>query len=161
MKSFKFGICKQGTFVPRYVRENYPQFVKCLIDVGAGYGDKVRHLHAVRKVAVEPFEKFAKFIRDMGIDVVRAVAEYLPIRDGVADCVLYTNVVMFVSDKEATYSEIRRIAKAGAIIIFSYYNAKTSNIKLTYAEFVTDAKKMGTIVKTGKSSDTYYAIIRS
>jgi len=159
-KSYKLGICKQATGVPEFIKKNYPKHVDTLIDVGAGYGDKIKTLDARRKIAVEPYEKFAKLIHKAGIDVIRAVAEYLPIRDDVADVILYWNVVMFVTNKDRTYSEIKRVAKNSALIFFAYYEVKTGNYRMTYTEFVVDAKKMGQIIKTAKGSGSYQALIR-
>ena len=130
-----------------------------LIDVGAGRGDKVAALQARFKIAVEPHMPFARMIKARGVDVVCAVAEYLPFRSGVADVVLFWNVIMFVVDRDRALDEIRRVAKPNAYVYIAYFDVATGNHRLSYSEFLQCCRRVGTILVTRRSTDSYQALV--
>jgi SAM-dependent methyltransferase len=93
-----------------------------VLDVGCGTGALTRALAdlvgAERVSAVDPSEAFVATCRSRveGAEVLVAGAESLPFADGRFDAVLSQLVVNFVDNARAAVSEMRRVARPGAVV---------------------------------------------
>jgi len=159
---YVIGICsgtsRLTSFIADYIRK-----ADRIIDIGAGRGDKIVALRtkARHRVAIEPHRPFLKMIRekDRDVDLVCAVVEYLPLRSGIADVVLFWNVIMFVTDIPRTVQELRRVSRHEAQIFISYFEVKSGNHRLDLDDFLKICKSIGTVVDFRKKTDGYCALV--
>ncbi len=112
------------------------------------------------KYGIEPSLKMAKISKKKGIYVVRAVAEYLPIKDRSFDFVLLVTTICFVDDLKKTFEESRRILKKGGKIVIGfidknsplgrfYQKNKEKNPFYRYAQFYSTEEVVNLLKKTG------------
>ena len=76
------------------------------------------------KNMVKEAKKFCER-RDMNVFLVIGDAVNLPIKDGVANCIIYTSVISHIKKREdriRSLEEVRRVAKVDAKIILSIWN---------------------------------------
>lgn len=128
--SFAVAGEKYDRFMGRYSRELAPQMIQfagiapgmTVLDVGCGPGALTERL--VERVGVgnvaaaDPSASFvaAAIERVPGADVRQAAAEELPWDDNRFDAVLSQLVVNFMRDADAGVSEMRRVARPGAVV---------------------------------------------
>jgi len=128
------------------------------IEIGVGSGRFSVPLGI--RYGVEPSLKMAKISRQKGIYVVRAVAEYLPVKDKSFDFVLFVTTICFVDDLEKTFEEARRVLKkSGKILIgfidknsplgMFYQKNKEKNPFYRYAQFYSTDEVVDMLKKTG------------
>lgn len=101
------------------------------IEIGVGTGRFAAPLGI--KFGVEPSMSMGKVARRRGINVIRAVAEALPIRGMSFEVVLMITVICFVDDIEAALREGARVLKSGGFIIIGFID-RSSSIGATYEE---------------------------
>jgi ubiquinone/menaquinone biosynthesis C-methylase UbiE len=89
-----------------------------LVDIGAAYGFIVSRLSADRKIAVDIALDYLRLV-DPAIVRVRADAEDLPLVDGLADCVVCTDVFEHVTDEMALARSLTRILKPGGQLLLA------------------------------------------
>src|SRR5690625_3723432 len=87
------------------------------IEIGVGTGRFAQPLGV--KHGVEPAENMAEIATKRGIEVIKAVAEDLPIEDESFDFALMVTTVCFLSNIPKAFSEIRRILKPKGEIILA------------------------------------------
>ncbi len=86
------------------------------LEVGIGTGRFAEPLGIA--IGVEPSKKMAEVARSRGLEVVDAVAEYLPFADESFDSVLMVTTICFVDDIERSFREAWRVLnRQGAIVI--------------------------------------------
>lgn len=96
-----------------------------VIDVGAGAGANLDHLRrAGRIIAVEPsgpmrVRLIARAARTaVPVSVLAGRAEQLPLRDNVADTVVFTLVLCSVTDPARALTEARRVLRPAGSLVF-------------------------------------------
>jgi ubiquinone/menaquinone biosynthesis C-methylase UbiE len=118
-------------FMGRYSRLLSPQMADLAgvaagqraLDVGCGPGaltaELVARLGPKAVAAVDPSEPFVAAARDRhpGVDVRQAPAEDLPFPDGSFDAALAQLVVHFMADPVAGLTEMRRVTRAGGVVV--------------------------------------------
>jgi len=87
------------------------------IEIGVGTGRFAHHFDI--KHGVEPSENMAQIAEQRGVEVIRAVAENLPIKNESFDFALLVTTVCFLNDIPKAFSEIRRILKPKGEIILA------------------------------------------
>ena len=128
------------------------------IEVGVGSGRFSVPLGI--KFGVEPSLKMAKISKQKGINVVRAAAEYLPIKDRSFNFILLVTTICFVDDLEKTFEESRRILKKDGKIVIGfidknsplgrfYQKNKEKNPFYRYAQFYSTEEVVNLLKKTG------------
>ncbi len=128
------------------------------IEVGVGSGRFSVPLGI--KFGVEPSLKMAKISKKRGIYVVRAVAEYLPIKDRSFDFVLLVTTICFVDDLKKTFEEAKRILKKDGKIVIGfidknsplgkfYQKNKEKNPFYRYAKFYSTEEVVALLKDTG------------
>lgn len=86
------------------------------IEIGVGTGRFAQPLQI--RFGVEPSKNMAELAEQRGIEVIRAFAEDLPVKDSVYDFVLMVTTVCFLSDVPKAFSEAYRILRSnGAIVL--------------------------------------------
>lgn len=128
--SFAVAGDKYDRFMGRYSRELAPLLIEfagvdpgmVVVDVGCGPGPLterlVQRVGAGNVAAADPSEPFvaAATERAPGADVQQAAAEELPWGDDRFDAALSQLVVNFMRDADAGVSEMRRVARPGAVV---------------------------------------------
>jgi ubiquinone/menaquinone biosynthesis C-methylase UbiE len=101
------------------------------IEIGVGTGRFAAPLGI--KFGVEPSMSMGKVARKRGINVIRAVAEALPLKGESFEVVIMITVICFVDDIETALREGARILKSGGFIIVGFID-RGSSIGATYEE---------------------------
>lgn len=128
------------------------------IEIGVGSGRFSVPLGI--KFGVEPSLKMAKISKQKGIYVVRAAAEYLPVKDRSFDFVLLVTTICFVDDIEKTLKETGRILKKDGNVVIGfidknsplgkfYQKNKEKNPFYRYAQFYSTEEVVSFLRKTG------------
>lgn len=99
------------------IRELLPLFEKG-VEIGVGSGRF--SLPFGIKEGVEPSEKMAQIARSRGIDVVKGVAEKLPLPSENFDLVLMVTTICFVDDALLALKEANRILMPGGLLIIGF-----------------------------------------
>ncbi len=116
------------------------------IEIGVGSGKFAVPLGI--KVGIEPSEKMGRVSIKRGIEVIKGVAEALPIDDAEFDFALMVTTICFVDDIKKAFSEVYRILKPNGSLIIGFvdresplgreYEAhKNENLFYKYATFYT------------------------
>lgn len=100
------------------------------IEVGLGTGRFSEPLGI--KEGVEPSENMAAVARERGIEVVKGIAENLPIRDLYFDFVLFVTICHLDNLKQA-FKQAHRILKPGGSIVIGFID-KDQKIAKSYEE---------------------------
>jgi len=88
------------------------------IEVGAGTGVFSSRLGVT--LGVDPALNMARLSKKKGLDVVRAVAEFLPIRGECLDYVLLVFTICFLENPVPSFEEIRRVLGKGGSLVLSF-----------------------------------------
>lgn len=100
----------------RAVGSLFEQRGRCCIEIGVGTGRFGKPLGI--KIGVDPAVNMGLIAQKKGFTVVRGVAENLPFKDSVADCVLMITVICFVTNIISAFGESFRIlSKGGSILV--------------------------------------------
>ncbi|MHA1723066.1 MAG: class I SAM-dependent methyltransferase [Candidatus Baldrarchaeia archaeon] len=117
------------------------------IDVGAGTG--VFSVKIGVRVGVDPAINMLRIAKERGLDVVRAVGEYLPFRSGLFDYAVMIVTLCFLDDPDPVLREIwKTIRKNGFLAVcivpkdslwgkFYIEKARQGNVFYRYAHFYT------------------------
>jgi len=81
--------------------------------VSLGVGTGILDLSAPIQVGIEPSLKMLKIASKRSIEPIRAVAEFLPIRDKSFDFVLMVATLCFLSSPDKSLKEAKRIIRSG------------------------------------------------
>ncbi len=81
------------------------------IEIGSGTGRFALPLGI--RVGVEPSLKMAEISKDRGLEVIRGVAEYLPLKSSCFDFILMVTLLCFLDDTVKALRETRRILRSG------------------------------------------------
>ena len=128
------------------------------IEIGVGSGRFSLPLGI--KFGVEPSLKMAKISKQKGIYVIRAAAEYLPVKNRSFDFVLLVTTICFVDDLKKTFEETRRILKKGGNVVIGfidknsplgrfYQKNKEKNPFYRYAQFYSTEEVVALLKNTG------------
>jgi ubiquinone/menaquinone biosynthesis C-methylase UbiE len=86
------------------------------VEIGVGTGRFAAELGI--RLGIEPAEGMAAFARNRGIDVIRGVAEALPLESASVDAVFFITTLCFVHDVKAALAEAFRVLRpAGHCIV--------------------------------------------
>lgn len=86
------------------------------VEIGAGTGRFAAPLGL--EIGIEPSEKMGSFAQKRGIQIIRGIAEELPLQNACADLVLMVTVICFLNNIEAAFSEsFRALSKGGYIVV--------------------------------------------
>jgi ubiquinone/menaquinone biosynthesis C-methylase UbiE len=92
---------------------------KYLLDLGFGPGTFAHraraHVPGLSVIAVDPSRAFAR--RHVGLHVLRASGEALPLRDGACDAAICLSSLRHVRDRAATLRELRRVVAGSLLVI--------------------------------------------
>ena len=99
------------------IRKLLPAF-KNGIEIGVGSGRFAVPLGI--KTGVEPSAKMAKIARSKGIEVIKGIAEDLPIRNETFDFALMVTTICFVDDPLLSLQNINRILKPDSYVIIGF-----------------------------------------
>ena len=111
---------------------------KVLLDLGFGPGAfahkaRARYPH-LSVIAVDPSREFAR--RHVGLHVIRASGEALPLRDGACDAAICLSSLRHVRDRAATLRELRRVV-AGSMLVIELDPAADARRIATHAAGIT------------------------
>ncbi len=114
-------------------RETYEREIRALkallpaggrgLEVGVGSGRFAAPLGIA--IGVEPSAQMAARARSRGIQVVRGVAEDLPVADGSFDFVVLVTTICFVDDVDASLREALRVLKPGGSIVIGFVDRES------------------------------------
>ncbi|MGB3919689.1 class I SAM-dependent methyltransferase [Methanothrix sp.] len=85
------------------------------LEVGAGTGRFTLPLGI--RIGVEPARAMAERARARGVEIIYALAEALPFRDGAFDFVLMVTTICFLKDPLSAIQEAKRVLKPGGALI--------------------------------------------
>lgn len=86
------------------------------VEIGVGTGRFAAELGI--RLGIEPAEGMAAFARNRGIDVIRGIAEALPLESASMDAVFFITTLCFVHDAKAALAEAFRVLRpAGHCIV--------------------------------------------
>jgi ubiquinone/menaquinone biosynthesis C-methylase UbiE len=88
------------------------------LEIGVGSGRFADPLSV--EFGIEPSEEMAGLARRRGIKVVSGVAEALPFRDSVFDCVLMVTTICFVDDIQIAFREAMRVLRSGGHFVVGF-----------------------------------------
>ncbi len=88
------------------------------IEIGVGTGRFAVPLGV--RIGIEPSPAMGKIAASRGIEVLRGIAERLPIADASFDFALMVTTICFVDDVEASFREAARILKPQGVIIVGF-----------------------------------------
>ena len=121
--------------INKYVYESELEAVRELmpeqgrgIEIGVGSGRFAAPLGI--SCGVEPSEEMAALAGEKGIEVVRGVAEDLPLDDSSFDFALMVTTVCFLDDVAAAFSEVYRILNPGGSFITGFVDKQSRIGKL-------------------------------
>ncbi|WP_457566971.1 class I SAM-dependent methyltransferase [Desulfurobacterium sp.] len=101
------------------------------IEIGVGTGRFAAPLGI--KIGIEPSDAMAEVARQRGIDVLKGVAESLPVPNESYDFVLMVTTVCFVDDVLKSFKEAFRILKKSGVFIVGFVD-KNSPLGKRYQE---------------------------
>ncbi|WP_457569242.1 class I SAM-dependent methyltransferase, partial [Desulfurobacterium sp.] len=101
------------------------------IEIGVGTGRFAAPLGI--KIGVEPSDVMAEVARKRGIEVLKGVAEALPVPDESYDFALMVTTVCFVDDVLKSFKEAFRILRKGGVFIVGFVD-KNSPLGKRYQE---------------------------
>ena len=101
------------------------------IEVGAGSGRFAAPLGI--GLGIEPSRALGRMARERGIEVVRGLAEALPIRNDYCSSVLFVTVICFLDDPTVAFREIHRILSVGGCLIIAFIE-RDGMIHYTYLQ---------------------------
>lgn len=85
------------------------------------------------QIGVDPSGKMLRYARNRGIEVVKGVAEYLPLKGETFDTALIVTTICFVDDVPQTLREAKRILKPDGTLVIGYID-KDSPLGQKYQE---------------------------
>ena len=111
---------------------------KYLLDLGFGPGAFAHRARArfphLQVFAVDPSRDYAR--RHVGLHVIRASGEELPLRDGACDAAICLSSLRHVRDRAATLRELRRVV-AGSLLVIELDPAADERRIATHAAGIT------------------------
>ncbi len=105
------------------VRQLFPPF-KNGIEIGVGSGRFAVPLGIT--TGVEPSAKMAEIARSKGIEVIKGIAEDLPIGNETFDFALMVTTICFVDDPLLSLQNIYRILQAGSYVIIGFVDRNSA-----------------------------------
>lgn len=94
------------------------------LEVGVGTGRFAVPLEV--HLGVEPSRAMARVARQRGIQVVRAVAEHLPLPNRSLDGILFVTTICFVDDLTASLREAHRVLRADGDLVVGFVDRESS-----------------------------------
>lgn len=105
------------------IRQVIPPNALKSLEIGVGTGKFAQPLGIT--LGVEPSEKMAQKAEQIGIQVIRAVAENLPFGDQEFDFVLMVTTICFVDDIVQSFSEAFRVLKPHGYLIIGFIDRES------------------------------------
>ncbi len=99
------------------------------IEVGVGSGRFAAPLGI--PLGVEPSRTLARMARRRGIEVIRGIAEALPVRSGSCSSLLLVSVICFLADPVAALRELRRILVPGGFLTVAFIEREERSTSTT------------------------------
>lgn len=93
------------------------------IEIGVGTGRFTAPLGI--KTGVEPSKAMAAIARHRGVQVIRGVAESLPLADAVFDFAIMVTTLCFLNDVEASLCQARRVLKERGVLILGFIDRES------------------------------------
>jgi len=90
------------------------------------------------KVGIEPSSRMGEIARNRGIEVVKGVAEALPLCNSCFDCALMVTTICFLDDIKAAFSEAYRILKPDGRLVIGFID-KDSPVGKLYQQHKEDS----------------------
>lgn len=100
------------------IREFFPKPCTGAVEIGTGSGRFARALGV--GLGIEPSPALARMARGRGIDVVRARAENLPLRNSSVPAALLVTVICYLEDPEQAFRECHRILEPGGLLVVAF-----------------------------------------
>jgi SAM-dependent methyltransferase len=128
------------------------------IEIGVGTGRFAVPLGI--GVGIEPAHAMGLVARRRGVDVVRGVAEALPVADASFDFALMVTTICFVDDADRSLDEARRVVRAGGALLVgfvdgasplgrAYKQRRTTSVFYREAEFVSSQQLINALERCG------------
>lgn len=128
------------------------------IEVGAGTGRFAKPLGI--KIGIEPSAGMGKMARARGVEVIRGIAENLPLKNSTAGSVLMVTTICFVNDIRETFKESFRVLYEGGVVIIGmidrgsrigqkYSKHKRDSLFYKQATFYSVDEVLGILERTG------------
>lgn len=93
------------------------------LEIGVGSGRFAARLGL--EFGVDPADELLAHARDRDLDVVRGVAEALPVRDASLDVALIVTTICFVDDIPRTLAEAARALKPEGVLVLGYVDRES------------------------------------
>ena len=122
------------------------------------------------KYGIEPSLKMAQIAKSRGIQIVRGIAEKLPVKNNQFDFVLMVTTICFVDDLKKSFEEAARILKKDGYIVLGYIDKnsplgqfylehKEENPFYKYATFYSTEEVVSLLKETGFGDFVFYQTI--
>ena len=137
-----------------------------VLDLGCGLGELTNIFanHKVNIIGVEPDENAIRIakLRGLGHSLVRAVGEYLPLRDELVGTVISISTLEHVSDSKKVINEALRVLKSRGICLLYCPDYSSSfyeeHYKMFWLPFLTKAKSFAHFYLRIRGRKTNYII---
>jgi SAM-dependent methyltransferase len=100
------------------IREVFPQPDSRSLEVGAGSGRFAAGLGI--PVGIEPSLALCRIARNRGIEVIRGVAEFLPMKSDSCSSLLLVTVICFLHNPEQAFREFHRILVPAGVLAVAF-----------------------------------------
>lgn len=100
------------------IRRVLPASDSRAIEVGVGSGRFAAPVGI--GIGIEPSRRLCRMARQRGIDVIRGVAEALPIRNESCSSVLLVTVICYLDDPETALGEVARVLIPGGVLTLAF-----------------------------------------
>lgn len=93
------------------------------IEIGVGTGRFAQPLSI--KLGIDPSIHMLKKAKERGVEVIKGVAENLPVDNNSLDFALLTTTICFLDNVEKTFKEIRRILRKNGFIVVAFVDRES------------------------------------
>ncbi len=100
------------------IRQAFPAPDARTVEVGVGSGRFAVPLGI--PLGIEPSVSLGRMARQRGVEVIRGVGEWLPLKDGSCSSVLMVTVICFFDDPARAFAEASRVLVPGGLLVAGF-----------------------------------------
>ncbi|WP_254059054.1 class I SAM-dependent methyltransferase [Methanogenium sp. MK-MG] len=100
------------------IRQGLPAPDARTVEVGVGSGRFAVPLGI--PLGIEPSVSLGRMARQRGVEVIRGVGEWLPLKDGSCSSVLMVTVICFFDDMARAFAEAYRVLVPGGVLVAGF-----------------------------------------